>query len=660
MKLLEEFRKQVHGLGNIKHAWFTTFTFGIPFFETHVLSALLGEDVPVKRMDYESMQQRLADRGIDVRVFCDLRMMQTDQLKRTALPVHGILPAQLMHDENSNKFDELSKESLFHPKAIFLEDVNGQMVLGAGSANLGIDGWGRNQEAFTFRKVSTKKQYEQIQKFFAPLLIAAGLSPKETFRKTMRPHGDDESWRFAHSFDAQSFLELLFEDPCANRLTVWSPYFSKDIAGFLKKIDEIDDLAKRELTFAIVPDLVGNEKMRTVWTEGVRAMHAEGKLSFHSQPSKPARDESVKMVHAKLWLASAEESSPDGKATLAVGSWNCTSRGSASFDLCNVEAGILLSVPNETDIKGNKLKFDEKIFSTEQMLEDDALDVTEYPLPFLLQVSFDWKQGYYQVDGQLLGTNKDNSLLGAYTLLLPGVQEHLKLSWSKRKAEWPQTPLKKCVADNQALLANHCYEVWCNGNMECRGLVQETEQIYRQAQAYDSLTDILNDWSNEVPPDASTTSRLREVLRHDDVPDDEPVRASIDGSGAGMSYFRLFNAFEQFRKRIRATKSVDELEKLLFFCPGSLQELVAKVANENEKTVFNWFLQQEAETLLVEAKEAYRNMPREKYARKEPPENERWASLSLPLSKLEGTPLPKKKANTKYMQELRKMCNYGR
>ena len=197
MKLLNAFRNQLETLGPLKRAWFTTFNLGIPFFETHLLPALLAADPPVNRMDYENMQLQLAELGIDVRIFCDMRMMEADQLKRTAIPIHGILPSWL---EN---FDQ---ESLFHPKVIFLEDTNGNMVLGAGSANLSISGWGRNQEVFIFRPVSHNEQYQQIKRFFTPLAKTAGINITETFGVRRRFVGNDTDWRFVHSFEKASFL----------------------------------------------------------------------------------------------------------------------------------------------------------------------------------------------------------------------------------------------------------------------------------------------------------------------------------------------------------------------------------------------------------------------------------------------------------------------
>ncbi|APW48655.1 phospholipase D-like domain-containing protein [Rhodoferax antarcticus] len=642
MNLLDEFRRQVRGLGALKRAWFTTFNLSIPFFETHVLPVLLDADLPANRMDYENMQMQLAERGVDLRVFCDLRVMEADQLKRTAVAVHGVLPERLRVKENWFR-----KESLFHPKVIFLEDESGRMVLGAGSANLSISGWGRNQEVFVFRSISNNEQYRQVKRFFDPLLAAAGLGDALALGVRRRFKGNDEGWRFVHSFESQSFLQLLLADTQANRLTVWSPYFSRDLSRLLVRVQE---LAGRKLNFSIVPDRVGNRYVRTVWTDAIQKLLDDGVLSFHDRPS-PRADE-IEMTHAKLWLASGR------RARLAVGSWNCTEPGAASFELRNVEAGILLDVPPKSQIAGQPLKIGEKEFGSEEMLEDDELDPPLYPLPFELQVSFDWKQGHYEVQGRLFDDIQHTN----YRLRLPGVKKQVPLRWKKRRSDgaWPLESIKIEFFDNEALLADHCYEVWRDGNLEYRGLVQETGQDHRRAQSYDSLKDLLNDLINGITPGADGNQRLRKVLRHGDVPDDEPVPPPVGADGGGMSYFRLFHAFEQFRKRLRGVRSMGELEKLLFVSPGSLQEMIGKVNEQVAapvgNTVFSWFLLQEADSLHTVALEAYANH-RAKYAPTTPPENSKWASLR---SNKRAVSLPQEvRGNTQYMRQLREVCGYG-
>lgn len=641
MKLLDVFRQQVRALGPLRRAWFTTFNLGIPFFETHVLPELLQGDAdpPANRMDYENMQLQLAERGIDLRVFCDLRMMEADQLKRTALPVHGVLPGRL-------GLKEFGPESLFHPKVIFLEDEGGNMVLGAGSANLSVSGWGRNQEVFCFHTVSNNEQYQQIKRFFEPLFAAARLGKALGVRRQFK--GDDEGWRFAHSFERDSFLKLLLAGTEAERLTVWSPYFSRDLAGLIEKIRA---MAGREIDFAIVPDRVGNRYVRTKWSEAIGKMLDEGGLTFHDRPS-PRADE-IEMTHAKLWLAQGR------KARLAVGSWNFTEPGSSSFELRNVEAGFLFDVAPATNIAGKVVALGAKDFGTDDMLQDDALDPPPYPLPFELLVSFDWAQGCYEVQGRLYEKNDGKG----YVLRLPGVKQRLALRWKERRIDgaWPLEAMALALPDNEALLADHGYEVWRGNSLEYRGLVLETGQTHRRAQGYDTLKDLLNDWVEGIEPGGSGKPRLRKVLRNDDVPDDEPAPPAIVTEAGGLSYFRVFHAFEQFRRRLHEVDSRDILERLLFVQAGSLQELVAKVnaqaAAPGSSAVFNWFLLQEADSLYAGALEAYART-RAKFARSAPPEGAKWQSLK-PEKHLSR--LPKAiSSNAEYMRQLRKACGYGR
>lgn len=641
MKLLDAFRQQVRALGPLRRAWFTTFNLGIPFFETHVLPELLQGDAdpPVNRMDYENMQLQLAERGIDLRVFCDQRMMEADQLKRTALPVHGVLPRRL-------GLEGFGPESLFHPKVIFLEDEGGCMVLGAGSANLSVSGWGRNQEVFCFHTVSNNEQYKQIKRFFEPLLVAAGLSKALGVRRQFK--GDDEDWRFVHSFEDESFLELLLEGTEAGRMTVWSPYFSLDLAGLLEKIRI---LADRKIDFTIVPDRVGNRHVRTKWSAAIGEMLDEGGLAFHDWPSPRAGE--IEMTHAKLWLAHGR------RTRLAIGSWNCTEPGCSSFELRNVEAGFLLDVAPAMKIAGQPLALGVTDFSTDEMLGDNELDPPPYPLPFDLQVCFDWAQGCYKVQGRLYEKNEGTG----YTLRLPGIKHLLVLDWKERRIDgaWPLEVIALELADNEALLADHSYEVWSGDSLEYRGFVLESGLTHRRAQGYDSLKDLLNDWVEGVEPSDSGKPQLRPVLRNDDVPDDEPVRPVIAADAVELSYFRVFHAFEQFRQRLCEVDSRDTLEKLLFVRAGSLQELVTKVnaqaAAPGGSMVFNWFLLQEADSLYTAALEAYART-RVKYARSSPPEGAKWQSLK-PDKRLSRLP-PEIRGNVKYMRQLREACGYGR
>ena len=139
-KLIEAFSEQVKYLGPLKRAWFTTFNLNIDFFERHVLSTLLERDKPRSRIDFELMQQTLngklketkksngeIESAIDVKIFADQRMYDAGDVKRTAIEIYGVNPSLL----DKHRFGD---SALFHPKVIYLEDEQGQAILGVGSA----------------------------------------------------------------------------------------------------------------------------------------------------------------------------------------------------------------------------------------------------------------------------------------------------------------------------------------------------------------------------------------------------------------------------------------------------------------------------------------------------------------------------------------------
>lgn len=631
MKLIDQLREQVAGLGMIKRAWFTTFNLGIPFFETHVLPALLSMEKPGNRTDYEDMQMQIA--GIDVRVFSDLRAMDTYQLKRTAVHIHGMVPERINPDV-------FGKDSLFHPKVIFLEDELGRMVLGAGSANLTVSGWGRNQEAFTFRPISTNAQYQQVKRFFQALAQAAGIEEWMEMGVRRRFQEGDESWSFVHSFEQRSFLDqLLGADniDSTDSLTVWSPYFARDLAGLL---DNIQSAYGAGMKFRIVPDRAGNKRIRTVWTSQINAMLNGGSLAFHQSPSP--RMQEIELTHAKLWLASGKRS-----ARLAVGSWNCTKRGTASFDQPNVEAGFLFPVPPKTVIAGAELPLTSKHFSLIETLDSEQLELLDPP-PFDLQVEFDWRHSRYRVEGRFLASGSREG----YSLHLPGLEPE-PLQWKDRiyNKAWPLVPLEHELRNDELLLANHCYEVWHGGRLMYRGLIQETSQDHRRAQGYDSLRDLLNDLIDGVKPGGSTTTRLRKTLRHNDVPEDAPPATDPAAEAAALSYFRVFQGFEQFRKRLGDAQDQSELHRILFVQAGSLQELVVQIdelVRATDNPVFNWFLLEELNALYAQADRKWDG----RHTRPE-----KWHSLKPDRS---AAKLPASiRGNTAYMRQLKEFYRHG-
>lgn len=636
MNLLKEFRAQLATLGKLEVAWFTSFNSNIEFIETYLLPAVLDADPPRNRLDYEHFQLTLTRLGIDFRVFCDKRFIRPEQNKRTAIPVHGISPVQ---------FDGFFSDALFHPKVIYLEGENGR-VLGVGSANLTLGGWGRNQEVFRFFKVETLENYRAIREFFANIFESIGqVSPlkKRSFDKTREKDG----WRFVHSFQKQSFLQQLFEDRNGAELVVWSPYMAADLPGFIH--DLRGELDFDDLTLRIVPDRIDGSRIRTPLTPALKKCVSDEEVTFHISPFP--QDHRTDMCHAKLWKFGNR---------LAIGSWNFTAQGAnlGISDLereqpINIEAGVIFkeSTPPE-EFYGETIPVIDHNFSTEAQMVEEQLQVPEVP-PFDIQVRFDWKQQCYEFSGTW-NKSERRDLDQRYKLMVPGHEPGISLNWRPKALDLAVKPV--FIADASALLQERRYEVWRQGKLIWRGLIEEVELACRRPQAFDSLSDLLDAFvfGNGPGPDDPIPFRLpvRENSESLDNELPEELATPANEEGQPISYFRLFQATENFAVRLGAVKSVPNLNMLVFTAPGCLLELIEKARaqiQENRKPVFSWLLAQEVRSLCRIARkirddlgESDDSMPKS-----------RWIALDLTVPRLRSV-------NSNYLNLIRKECHYGR
>lgn len=624
MKLLDELKRHLSELGPLKRVWLTSFNLSIEFVETHLLPALLGESKPpVGRMDFETLQLELLERDIDVRIFADKRMIHRSDRKRTAIEVHAVTPRQL-------RDFGFSADSLFHPKIIYLEAKDGRAVLGTGSANLTVSGWGRNQEAMLFRKVATPAQSEQIKAFFKPLLVASNDNTRLSLGKEY--WGTDQSWEFVHSLAGRPFLErLLPDDVVVRKLAVWSPYFSGDLAGFL---DTLRSTRKQPgLTVQIVPDLLEG-RVRTRWQDAMERQLQSGQISFHS--NQVERHPNSEMCHAKIWVTATQ---------MAVGSWNCTGPGSNilmpdadGFSDNNIEAGILL---RQTSILGGLMgeawKMSRSNFSTQEQLDEQKLEVPE-ELPFDIAVDFDWREQLYTVRIDWIDTKREG-----YTLQLPDVVAPQPVAPLKR------LPLQIAVADPKHLLTNHYFVVRDGANEVYQGIINQTCLEQRRAEGYASLDELLD---SRIPNrqgncgDGDTVLR-GEISDSDGDADPLPPPAAVHSS----SYFRLFRAMETFGGEIENAKSPDQLERNLFVRPGCMAELrekiVQRAAAGEAGTVYQWFLVLEYRCLVQAARKKYRQLVQLKAG------GPRWDGLAL-----EADPAPRG-ADPRYIEMIVKDGAYA-
>ncbi len=620
MKLLPAFEDQIKHLGSLRRAWFTTFCFDIEFFETYVLPATLGAERPRSRLEFEQLQHDITQMGIDVRVFCDPRFIETNRIKRTCVPVHGIRPERL---------ERFGKDSLFHPKVILLEDCNGKRVVGVGSANLTLSGWGRNVEAFCFRRLNNRENYRDVRTFFQELCrLAAVVQP---WARADFPDQKSD-WRFVHSFQDKSFATQIMGDDRKSDLVVWSPYLPRDLAGFVARLATVG--GGERLNVHLVPDRIHGRFLRTEWSAELEGMTASGRLVFYEPPF--GTDPKSDLRHAKIWKIGDR---------LAVGSWNFTGPGSncmppdagGTHSAYNVEAGFIIDDRNPwRDACGKPLEIGRLDFASAELLTEEALSHEPLP-PFDLQVCFDWRAQAYRFDGQWLGTGPRD----VFTVKLPGVgMVALKFRRDGKPVQPGVLPL-----DDRVLLRDRVFRVHEDGREIHQGLVTERNVASRTAQHFSDLHDLLEATIHGDDRETLVHLPFRATTEDDDPADDMPPHGPEDGdpgTQAGettaprtISYYRLFQAMAAYGRRLAAIPSLELLEREVFFMPGSLTELIEKSREALDgpgSPVFKWFLGCEVSSLCRMAQKRRQKLVRSRTARQalyEAVPNRRWETVTI-------------------------------
>lgn len=634
MKLLTAFKEQIKTLGELRYVWFTSFNINIEFIETYLLPAVLDMELPKTRLDYEHFQIALIEKEIDFRIFCDRRFMEADKNKRTAIPVHGVSPAQWG--------EWFSKESLFHPKMIYLEDVHGKKILGTGSANLTLSGWGRNQEVFSFHRVETKKQYDSVRYFFAEIAANVGL-PEGLPERRGLPR-EEGGWTFVHSFQNESFIEQLFANARTRELLVWSPYLSKDVPAFIRRLKAVVEV--EDIEIHLVPDRVMGQFIRTPWTEGLQELSGSGTLTFYENPT--SRHDNVELCHAKVWKLGSK---------LAIGSWNFTSRGANLLNETkgwdkgvNIEAGVIVSDGHSwRSAVGKKIELSAVAFASEDLLKEESLDVPVLP-PFDIQVQFDWREQRYEFSGHW----HDGTPEEGYAVKVPGHDDAMPLVWMPQNKELKVGALE--IRDPSALLHERRFQVVQGKKEVYRALITEIGLAHRRAQAFESLDDLLNAFvfGGEPGPSDDIPFRIPVSQNSESLADDYKDASQVDvaQTAGDISYFRLFQATHQYNEKLKGIKSVVELNSWVFSRPGCLVELVEKTREKvksGEPTPFNWFLAQEVQTLCHTAERRRRELGKTDDSLPK----SRWNELQL-----NQPPLPAG-IQRDYVEMIQKECGYA-
>ncbi|PMG01912.1 hypothetical protein BCV02_13020 [Vibrio breoganii] len=680
-KLSQALVDQVEQLGPLKRAWFTSFNLSVDFFERHVLSTLLEMDKPRSRIDFELMQQRLngqlkvARRGksrveskLDVKVFADQRMYDAGDVKRTSIEIYGVNPTMLHPARGA--FDH---NTLFHPKVIYLEDEQGRSVLGVGSANLTLSGWSINQEVFVFKPVTHKAQLQSIYQFFDVLFAPNGLSLiRSGYSKLINDPNKPEPWTFVHTLGRRSMLATLLENNAQTQVNtrdtgllgqsttaevesideldvfVWSPYFPQNLSKFINELAnygaKLTDGRKTKLH--LIPDLLEGHQLRTRWSEELAQDQIQGRVAFYHGAVE--KQDPSQMCHAKLWLT---------QHRIAIGSWNFTSLGSnlhfgSKKAHINIEAGIVQQHEQDlSQLMSRSFVATADNFMNEKELNIHALQVPEL-LPFDVSVSFDWRTLRYQINLQTnreQGSEAEHAALESYTLSLPDIEAPVDL------ASTVSNFTLSLDDEPKQLLVAHMFEVKKHGSLVYRGFIIEQNTALRRVEEFESLEDIFDSLLGGRRLENNPNASLRAEISGSETDwGAEQAAGVIDDEQASptLSYFRMFQAMDNFEQRLSEVQSDSVIEQYAFVVPGCLVEMKSKItrALSDNANVFNWYMKQEFNLLVAQtaglAKDAALTV--------------RIEGLMLKMDKsiIKGKSLQSQIGNSKYRQLIKGKCDY--
>jgi len=599
VKLLETLAAQVAKVGPLQRAWLTTFSLNLDLLEGYILPTLVGEERPRKASDFEMLQSQIysaeGSRALDIKVFYDPHTGSLAQAKRTSVPIYPVdfRSANLLPREKP------FRKGFFHPKVIYLQGERGA-VIGAGSANLTIDGWSQNRECFHFEILKGRRNRLEVKKLFERMHIWCGLEAEFTWPTISRSENECRQWSFTTSLSEEKVLDLLVPKSRAENLTVWAPYLSMDLARLARTIEERFGVEK----FHVVPDLHPDGKMRLSCEAGRDFLDA---ARGHALLKDEGSDWSQRFSHAKLFMTSED---------IAIGSWNLTNPAlGLSREKQNVEAGFVLfgrNIKLPRGLSHLSPEADGKDVATLANDERSFLAMELPPVPVV--VTFDWKSrswSWVLPDGPWLGMEP--------RLILPvrqGQFERVNLRMEPTG--------QRLIKGIQFFLRDRTVEVQHleNGTERSSSVwILESHPEERPSASFDGWESLIAGLIQGSPEMA--TEGLRSP--YDGSEEGEKDNGKMDGSskqgfsthqGPTVTYFRLFAAMNSAKLTLEQAKDPLQLRRRIALYPGCLREILetsASLVQEGKEgsTMFRWFLVQELRTLVRLAQRRWKMLANE-------------------------------------------------
>lgn len=548
MKMLESFSKQIKKFSKIEKVWFTTFSLNIGFLEKYVLPEIIGSNQPKSMSDYEILEQSLINSEIDIRIFCDENMFRQSELdKNTSVQIY---PVSLAYDK-SHKL----QKGLYHPKVIMIlgVDKTGKplCILGAGSANLTLSGWGRNIEVFIWKRIQDRENLDRVNKFFSGSHRLARLTKSPKIDVPVI--AERAEYLFIHSFikDEEKRSDFIrnLNMVVKKRLDIFSPFFGDDLDKVMQGLRVQEGTQIR-----IIPDKQKGLRM-------TRDQYQQFKGILYDYKFDSQHDE---MVHAKVWIT---------EAGMAMGSWNMTLPGiGAAGDRNNIEAGFLIDGETESlDLTLSTL--------TEENLCDDIDEEIESLtklMPWIpVSVEFDWGTHVYQI------TYPDTLKEYSCDIKLPGISDTTQLNFTTN-------PIEIQIQRLEEMIKHKFYEIIdTDKQVRQTGCIIETNGKDRIGWRFPTMGDLFSHYLDGIEKEKSGTSVM--TLNNKGTDGSEIFQTADEH---GESYFLIFRALYKFERDLdekRADKNKrkeDKCEymKMLYSYPYSLSELCDRAGKAIQDT----------------------------------------------------------------------------
>jgi hypothetical protein len=570
MKLYQHYCKIVEQIKSVELAWFTTFNLDVELVERFLLSRL-AEKTPQDLKtaeDFEGLNTELE--GMDVKVWYDFRALNSKSPKLTTTGFYSVDPRDF--------HKSLSKDIVFHPKVIFLKGKGGAYLM-AGSANLSIAAWSTNLESVLVKEITTRKNADEVLGFFSKLFGVSGINERElqSFKQWRNTLPDEESgWHFIENTnDATSLFRHLGE----GNLTVWSPYFSRDISGLLERLKKAG-----YHSLALVPDISLSGGIR-ISPEEIIKLREMDFVRFLKSPQPAVVDNTAdRLSHAKVWMTDK---------ALAVGSWNCSYRATGLGMLNteqNIEAGIVVPLADKTA---------RAILSPLESLEPGQLQGTS-----IQELDAEWEQALnpYNIDCKIQADwgdftyhlLSDCSHLKSYSVVLPDRPTE-KIPLEEVEGRSFRENYRKVLKHKQYVVFN-----WEDKD-EYSGFLIEMNTDKRLAFGYATLFDLFDSLLYN-PLGATSRQKCQYDLSDEEDEAKDAGVSALQYRDQG-SYYMMFVAFQKLYDSIDENAGKPrELDKIGFRLPGSLlhitglvrESIEAPVEGANDDlTLYHYFLASE-------------------------------------------------------------------